>query len=190
MCCNTYYNCNKDVDLNLMQKRPKPLRHNVKSKTTPPMVFFGAYMGDIVNDYDYLELTIESMRWNPQIDFILLNIVDNEQDSKQLLEIKNKLNVRNFFLKLITTEEFKDRVKLKLNIDVPFNYTSKNIWGRKLADYKPVFGYLFSEFISEKHEFWAYIDYDVIWGNFNAYADWFNGDYFAVFSRKLKSDTF
>lgn len=68
---------NEGTNSTLKYLRPKQLRHNVKSKITPPMVFYGAYMGDIVNDYDYLELTIESIRWNPQIDFVLLNLVDD-----------------------------------------------------------------------------------------------------------------
>lgn len=146
------------------------------------MVFYGIYMGDIVSDYDYLELTIESMRWNPQIDFVLLNIVKNEIQARKIRDIKRRLNVKNFLLRLITAEEFSARIQLRLKIEAPFNYTSD--WARKLTDYKPVFGYLFPEFIKEEHRFWGYIDYDVIWGNFNAYADWFNGDYSIIFTSK------
>lgn len=180
-----YFSCDGEKTNNeeVKPKRPKPKPQNVKSKVTPPLVLYGAYMGDITLDYDYVELTIESMRWNPQVDFILLNIVKHESEAKRIRGIKDRLHIRNLYIKVLSVEDFVERVNLRFGIDIPMNYTAK--WGRKLADFKPVFGYLYPEFIREEHQYWGFIDYDVIWGNFNAYADWFVSKPPAIFSRTL-----
>jgi hypothetical protein len=163
-------------------ERPKPVRNNLKSKVAPPMVLIGAYMGDMTKHYTFIELTIESMRWNPQIDFYLINVINDTSQAAQLTTIAKRIKAINFHHIILTVEDFSARVWQRLRIHVPMNFTSK--WARKLCDYKPVFAYLFPEFIREEHQYWGYIDYDVIWGNFNAYADWFTGNYPAIFSRK------
>jgi hypothetical protein len=80
-------------------------------------------------------------------------------------------------------DAFASRVTSRINIDVPFEYGTK-LWARKMCDYKPTLAFLYSELIQPKHKYWGFVDNDLIWGDINSYADWFNGpnQYQAVYS--------
>jgi hypothetical protein len=163
-----------------MSEKPKRVLNNIKAKEIPPIIGFSIYMGDLTTNYDYMDLTIESMRRNPKVDFILINITPMPGQDSGLKEINSRLKVPNFHHHVISLKQLHDRVLEKLNIDV--NFTKD--WYDKMPDYKPLLGYLFSEFIRPDHKYWGYIDMDVIWGNFNNYADWFQGDYSFIFPSK------
>jgi hypothetical protein len=53
----------------------------------PPILTYAIYMGKI--NYEYIEFTIESMRYNPQVTYVLINIIeDNSDDAKDIDIIK------------------------------------------------------------------------------------------------------
>ena len=124
---------------------------SMNENDAPSVVMFSIYTGDIVAKYDYFELTLESMRNNPTVDFVLINIVTQDSDVIQINEMKQRLRLPNFYVDFYTSQDLTKRVKLKLGINVPFNKT----WGRKLCDYKPLFGPLFSEHIHPYHQYWG-----------------------------------
>lgn len=148
------------------------------------MILFSIYMGDILHAYDHLELTIDSMRYNPQIDYVLINIITPLDPAvKALNELLVRLKVPNFRVVSQSMNAFSSRIKDRIHTDIPFEYGTK-LWARKMCDFKPTLAFLYSELIQPKHKYWGYVDNDLIWGNINAYADWFNGpnQYQAVYS--------
>ena len=114
------------------KKRSKNSLSTGLNEDAPSIVMFSIYTGDIVAKYDYFEMTLESMRNNLTVDFVLVNIVTQSSDVIQINEMKKRLNLPNFYVDFYTSQDLSKRVKLKLGIDVPFNKT----WGRKLCDYK------------------------------------------------------
>lgn len=149
--------------------------NNAVYKESPPMILFSIFMGDIMSAYDHLELTIDSMRYNPQVDYILINIIEPMDPAvKALNELVERLKVPNFRVISESMAQFATRVDDRIHIVVPFEYGTR-LWGRKMCDYKPTLAFLYSELLQEKHKYWGYTDNDVIWGNINTYADWMNG---------------
>ena len=39
---------------------------------------------------------------------------------------------------------------------------------RKLCDYKPAYGLIFSEYLRHS-DYWGHIDFDIVWGNISSY---------------------
>lgn len=124
----------------------------------PSVVMFSIYTGDVVAKYDYFEMTLESMRNNPTVDFVLVNIVTQDSDVIQINEMKKSLNLPNFYVDFYTSKDLSKRVKLKLGIDVPFNKT----WGRKLCDYKVTYYILGHRTLYYLHRFTCYISFTYI----------------------------
>lgn len=58
----------------------------------------------------------------------------------------------------ISFEDFKDKIQNKFEFKVVINEA------HKLCDYKPAYGYIFSEYLKE-YEFWGHCDIDIIFGN-------------------------
>ena len=148
----------------------------------PPTVLFSVYMGKL--KYPHLPLLLESMRWNPQVTFQLINIIEdgsNQADDIVALGQK-KMAVDNFKVKVVTISELRERVRDRLKIDVPFDKT----WYYKMCDYKPTMAHLFPELASNQtYKYWGYGDLDVIWGNFSRFSHWFQGNYHFIISGKL-----
>ena len=122
-----------------------------------PIILFTIYMGKL--KYRHLPLLLESMRYNPKVQFTLLNIVENKIDSDHVFEIKKQMQIDNFVVHSITLPEFSHIVNTKLGLNV--NMTSS--WYYKLSDYKPALGYLFSELCTDNFKYWGFADMDVIW---------------------------
>ena len=150
--------------------------------TLPHMVVFSIYMGKL--KYEYTALTLESMRWNPQVHHVLIHIVDgaNSTDADSIRDLQTHMGVPNFEIKLMTIAQWSERVKERLGLDLPWDKT----WFYKLCDYKPVLAYMFPEYVNQTvvgrpqeryYKFWGYADLDVIWGSFQKYASWFQGKF-------------
>jgi hypothetical protein len=96
----------------------------------------------------YLPYFIHSCSYNPTIDFLI--VTDNKT------EISNKPdNVRVFYKKL---EEINSTATKKLGFQVNIEHAYK------LCDFKPAYGFLFSEILSD-YDFWGQADLDIIYGN-------------------------
>lgn len=92
-----------------------------------------------------IDLTFYSMSKNNSIDWYIFT-----DDMKWFGKYENIHFVN------MTFEYFQDIVYKKIGTKVSSPY--------KICDYKPSFGYLFSEYI-EKYDFWGYCDLDVIFGD-------------------------
>lgn len=107
------------------------------------------YFGRLPN---YFQLWLESVRYNPTIDFTLLTDDKSEWDYPQ-----------NVHVVYSTFTDIQQRVHIKLsnncNIDKPY----------KLCDYKPAYGYLFSDIIGD-YDFWGFCDVDLIFGNIRRFV--------------------
>jgi hypothetical protein len=146
----------------------------------PRVVAFSVFMGDL--KYPHMPLLLESMRWNPTVDFQMIHVVE---EGSKAAEVSEKLvaasgvRVDNFKVKAVTIPELRTRVKERLGIDVPFTKD----WFYKLCDYKPTLAHLFPELApKDKYKFWGYVDMDVVWGNFSRFSHWFQGDYQLIIS--------
>jgi len=144
----------------------------------PPTILFHIYMGHM--KYPHLPLLLESMRWNPKVQFVLINVI--EEGSTDADDIKNlviKMGVPNFHVEAVTFGGFSARIKDKLGIDVTFTKD----WYYKMCDYKPTLAHLFPDIMAKgSYKYWGYGDLDVIWGNFTRFSHWFQGDYPFVIS--------
>ncbi|GAB2827966.1 DUF6625 family protein [Ferruginibacter profundus] len=96
----------------------------------------------------YFPYFIHSCKYNASIDFII--ITDNTEPI-----IDKPKNVIIFYK---TLNEIKVICLRKLGIIVNIDYPYK------LCDFKPAYGYLFSEIIN-KYDFWGHGDIDLVYGN-------------------------
>lgn len=148
----------------------------------PRILTYSIFMGKV--KYPHLFLTLESMRLNPGVKFVLINVVEDEiSDAAEIRAIVRKQNVPNFHLHVLTMTAFSSRIKEKLHIDVVFN----NTWFYKMTDYKPTLAYLFPEHFDSSPsgatiKYWAYVDMDLVWGNFSRFSHLFQGDYAVITS--------
>jgi hypothetical protein len=140
----------------------------------PSLVVFSLFMGEL--GYEYVELTLESMRLNPNVDFVVVNIVSEDKDSSSgvnvLQMVSKRLHIPNLKVLQPTLVEFRALVKRKLGIDVPL--THDWAWAEKMRDYKPTLGLLFEDHAPEhKYAYWGYSDMDLIWGNITRFSHLF-----------------
>ncbi len=100
----------------------------------------------------YYSYFIQSCLFNPTIDFYI--ITDNDDSL-----IEKAANVK-FIYKTLKDIEDKASLRLgfKVNIQNPY----------KLCDFKPAYGYIFSELI-ENYDFWGHGDIDLIFGNIRTF---------------------
>ena len=107
-------------------------------------VFILPYFGKYKN---YFELFLKTFERNKKFDLLL--ITDNNDD------IDYPSNVH---IKRMQFEQFKEVVQKKfdftINLDLPY----------KLCDYKPAYGYICEEWISE-YDYWGHCDCDLLFGN-------------------------
>ena len=70
----------------------------------------------------------------------------------------------------VSSTNWRNRVKKKLHLPINYDMLAK---GKKLADFKPFLGKLFSDFIPEwKYEWWTYGDSDGIYGSFDLFFNY------------------
>jgi hypothetical protein len=100
----------------------------------------------------YFNYFVHSCRYNPQVDFLI--ITDDHSYDDRL--------PANIHLVHQTFEELKETIAEKLGMQVALPNTYK------LCDFKPAYGLIFSEYISD-YSFWGMGDVDVIYGNIRGF---------------------
>lgn len=96
---------------------------------------------------EYFRLWLNSCRNNPDIDWMIITDIEiSEQLPKNVYIIKKTFDDLK--------KEFEEKLRMKINLKKPY----------KLCDYKPFYGFLFSEYLQE-YDFWGYCDCDLIFGN-------------------------
>lgn len=96
----------------------------------------------------YFRYFMHSCLFSPTIDFIIIT------DNKEVISNKPP----NVTIINKTLNEIKITASQKLGFTVTIDYPYK------LCDFKPVYGFLFSEII-EQYDFWGHGDIDVVYGN-------------------------
>lgn len=97
----------------------------------------------------YFPYFLESCKFNPNIDFIILS------DDKTLRVEELPLNVK---IVHYTIGQFKTDASRALGFEVVVDH------GYKLCDFKPAYGYIFKDLV-KGYSFWGYCDIDIIFGN-------------------------
>jgi hypothetical protein len=113
----------------------------------PSLVCISIHTGSIAA-YSYLDLTLESMRWNPNVDFVVLNVIpDDESISEAYHEVDELLprgrSIDNFRVVQISSRDLSTVINKKLNLNVNLDAS----WYYKMCDYKPTLAYLFPELL-------------------------------------------
>jgi len=147
----------------------------------PRVVLMSVYMGKIT--YTHMPLLMESMRWNPLVQFIIINIVPTGSTAaNETIALEYHMNVTNFQLIVMSMDDWRQRVRDRLGLDITWDIT----WSYKLCDYKPVLAHLFPELVGEEYKYWGFGDMDVIWGNFSKFAGWFQGQPVVITGLRLQ----
>lgn len=110
-------------------------------------VFILPYFGKLPN---YFPLFLKSVSFHPMVDLMLFT------DDRRSFDYPS-----NAIVHYCTFEETVARFRSKIGDDICLPTP------RKLCDFKPTYGFVFEEFISE-YEYWAYGDCDTLWGDFDA----------------------
>jgi hypothetical protein len=138
----------------------------------PRMVLFSIFMGEI--SYPHIPFLLTSMKWNPNINFVIINIYNPERT--QLVNWKafvEEYGGPNLHVEYLTLTEFSDRVYQRLNVKIAFT----DSWYYKMCDFKPTLAFLFPELSSNStYKFWGYADLDVVWGNITKFSYLFSGE--------------
>ncbi|MGN6196017.1 MAG: DUF6625 family protein [Ginsengibacter sp.] len=100
----------------------------------------------------YFSFFLHSCKYNPDVTFYI--ITDNE--------VKGHEIPQNVFIIKKSLQQFKQEATHKLGFEVKIDYPYK------LCDFKPAYGFIFSEFI-QPYDFWGYTDLDVIFGNIRSF---------------------
>ena len=151
----------------------------------PPVLSFSIHMGR--QSSRYLRLTIESMKRNPHVQFVLINVVIDVSPTTGPAARAVRLSryAPNFHVVIVSLEEFKQRCKRVLGISLPVTNETAHMkkYAYKMAEYKPTLPLMFPEQFSIRDStgkgfsFWAYTDLDIIWGNISHFAQLFQGQY-------------
>jgi len=115
---------------------------------TNSIAFLICWSGDYPWYFSYF---IHSCRYNPTIDFLIFT------DNNTKLDISANVKIIPFSL-----EQFKADASKALGFEITIES------GYKLCDFKPAYGFIFSEWI-KNYDFWGYCDADVIFGNIRAF---------------------
>lgn len=108
------------------------------------------YFGTFNN---YFSLWLESVRNNSSIDFLIVTDVNWKFDIPP--------NVRIYKMEFSQLkEDFEEKFGFSINLSHPY----------KLCDFKPYYGFLFEELISD-YDFWGYCDCDLVFGDINKFLD-------------------
>ncbi len=100
------------------------------------------YFGNLPNIFDFF---LQSCRNNPTIDWLIFTDCDIDQNNN-IKVIKQ------------SWKDFQEFVQTKFDFPIALNSPYK------LCDFKPAYGYIFQEYITE-YDFWGHCDCDLIWGD-------------------------
>ena len=112
------------------------------------IVFVIPYFG---NFPEYFELFLKSCAANPTIDWLLFT------DTKE--EYIFPENVKRV---LISFEQLRNLIEMKMGFKIALSTPYK------LCDYKPAYGFIFSEYICN-YDYWGYCDIDLIFGDIRCF---------------------
>lgn len=96
----------------------------------------------------YFDFFIKSCENNKSVDFIIFT--DNDTSKYK--------QINNVIFNFVTLNDINKAFSHKLGFDIHIKHAYK------LCDFKPAYGYLFQEYISD-YQFWGVGDLDVIFGN-------------------------
>lgn len=108
------------------------------------IAFIIPYFGKFNN---YFELFLSSCKYNPTIDFLIFT--DDKTKYNYPKNVKVEYMTFNKLKKL-----FQSKFDFKISLEKPY----------KLCDYKPAYGYVFSEYL-KSYDFWGFCDTDLIFGD-------------------------
>lgn len=106
------------------------------------------YFGEFNN---YFPLWLNSVKENKTTDFLI--VTDNEWK----WDLPSNVIIINWSFDRLKSE-FTNKFNKKLKLDKPY----------KLCDFKPYYGFLFSDYITD-YDFWGYCDCDLIFGNIDRF---------------------
>jgi hypothetical protein len=136
----------------------------------PGLVLYSIYMGEI--HYPHMPFLLESMRWNPTVKFVIINIYNSTKSVDNWKDVVKEHDVPNLHVEYLTHEQFSEVVHEKLKVRIHFDDT----WYYKMCDFKPTLAYLFPLHADERqHGYWGYADLDVVWGNITRFSHLFQG---------------
>jgi len=108
------------------------------------IVFIVPYFGKFPS---YFQIWLNSCKCNPTINWIIFTDIETPYSYPDNVKVIN-----------ITFEKLRNYIQSKydfpIDLHVPY----------KLCDYKPAYGEIFQEYISE-YDYWGHCDVDLIWGN-------------------------
>ena len=108
------------------------------------VVFILPYFGKLKS---YFNLFLKTLSYNENVDLLL--ITDNKMENNAMKNLKViNISFENFRKKI------QDKFDFKISLDTPY----------KLCDFKPAYGYICEEWISE-YDYWGYCDCDVLFGD-------------------------
>lgn len=107
------------------------------------IVLINCYFGQYP---DYFNLFLDSCRSNPTINYLFFT------DNEVMNAPENVIFIRTTFEEI--KKKIQDAFDFKISLDAPY----------KLCDYKPAYGYVFANYISQ-YDYWGYCDVDMIFGN-------------------------
>lgn len=111
-------------------------------------VFILPYFGKLPN---YFPLFLKSVSFHPMVELMLFT------DDRRCFDYPSNAIVHYCsFDELVSL--FRSKIADDICLPTP----------RKLCDFKPTYGYVFEEYISD-YEYWAYGDCDTLWGDFEAF---------------------
>ena len=108
------------------------------------ILFICPYFGAFPN---YFNLTLNSIKYNPTIDWLIITDITKQYDYPNNVKIIN-----------MKFEELQKKVQscfnFKINLNTPF----------KMCDFRPAYGIIFKEYLNG-YDFWGHCDFDCIYGN-------------------------
>jgi hypothetical protein len=135
--------------------------------------------------YKYLDMTLHSMQYNKDVDFIMIHVIDDDTynsninfEEKLILDydIMNVLKTTtNFRIHRVSYSQLTILIKKRLHIDVEI--TDKHYY--KMSEFKPTLAVLFSELLVNpktglEYTWWGYADLDLIWGKISDFSHLFH----------------
>lgn len=152
----------------------------------PSVLSYSIHMGRLTSKY--MRLTVESMKLNPQVQFVLINIVVDALSASTQRPIRLTEFAPNFHVVIVSVDDFKQRCRSILGIDLPVTNSTAHVrkYAYKIAEFKPTLALLFPEQFQLRDKsgkgfsFWGYTDLDIVWGNISRFAYLFQGQYDVV----------
>ncbi|WP_302512006.1 DUF6625 family protein [uncultured Megasphaera sp.] len=106
------------------------------------------YFGKLPSNF---QLWLNSCSYNTEVNFLILT------DDKALYEFPENVTV-----------DYMEFAQLQNLIKEKFPFVKHNIRPYKLCDYKPAYGYLFSDYVTG-YDYWGNCDVDLIYGNLSRF---------------------